>query len=163
MSAASASRQRREVAARPDRPAARHLRDEPPVQAREQQLDRLDPRAGEALGERVRPQQHRRADDLVRVGVADSAGMAAQETELELAGQVFRDRLRDEPAEARVDPVGVLARAVRRAVDQVAGRPHALAGRVSEPGLIAFDRDRPHVLDRQAFARQLAPAHGVRV
>ena len=58
------------------------------------------------------------------IRLAHPARVAAQETELELLGQLLRDRLRDEPAEAGVDAVGVLARAVRRAVDDRARRVH---------------------------------------
>ena len=60
-------RERREVAARADRPARRDARHNAAVQALEQQLDGLDAGARGALRERVRAQQHGRADDLVRV------------------------------------------------------------------------------------------------
>ena len=44
--------------------------------------------------------------------------MAAQQAQLQLLGQLLRDRLRDEAAEAGVDAVRVLARAVRGALDE---------------------------------------------
>ena len=86
-------RERREVAARADRAAARDARQHAAVEALEQQLDGLDARARVALRERVRAQEHRRANDLVRVGLADAAGVAAQEPQLELLGQLLGNRL----------------------------------------------------------------------
>ncbi len=59
-------RERREVAGGADRPARRDVRQHAAVQAVEQQLDRLDARAGVALRERVRAQEHRGAHDLDR-------------------------------------------------------------------------------------------------
>ena len=121
-------RERREVAARADRAAARHVRQDAAVEALEQQLDGLDARARVALGERVRAQQHRRAHDLVRVRLADAARVAAQQAQLELLGQLLRDRPRDEAAEAGVDAVGVLARCrARRARRARARRASARA------------------------------------
>ena len=61
-------RKRREVPGRADRATRRHERQNAAVQAVEQQLDRLDARAGVAFRKRVRAQQHRRAHDLIRVG-----------------------------------------------------------------------------------------------
>jgi hypothetical protein len=46
------------------------------VEALEQELHGLDARAGVALGQRVRAQEHGRAHDLVGVRLADSAGVA---------------------------------------------------------------------------------------
>ena len=43
------------------------------------------------------------------IRLAHAARVAAQQAELELLGRLVRDRLRDEPAEAGVDAVGVLA------------------------------------------------------
>ena len=79
-------RERREVAARrrPSRALGTTGRT-PRSRQREQQLDGLDPRARVALRERVRAQEHRGADDLVRIRVADAARVAAQQPELELA------------------------------------------------------------------------------
>ena len=147
-------RERREVAAGADRAAARHARQHAAVEALEQQLDRLDARARVALRERVRAQEHRRAHDLVRVRLADAAGVAAQEPELELLGQLLRDRARDEAAEARVDAVGVLLAAVRGLLDELAGGAHALPRRVGERDRAGVDGDLPDVLERQIVARQ---------
>ena len=83
--------ERREVAARADRAAARHVRQDAAVQALEQQLDRLDPRARVALRERVRAQQHRGAHDLVGVRLADAARVAAQQAQLQLLRQLLRE------------------------------------------------------------------------
>ena len=103
--------ERGEVAARPDRPARGHDREDTAVQALDEQLHRRDARSREALRERVRAQEHRRAHDLVRVRLADAARVAAQEAELELLGELLGDVRRDEAAEAGVDAVGVLAAA----------------------------------------------------
>ena len=124
--------ERREVAAGADGAAARHVRQHAAVEALDEQLDGDRARARVALRQRVRAQQHRRADDLVRVRLADPAGVAAQEAELELLGQLLGDRARDEAAEAGVDAVGVLLAAVRGLLDELAGRAHALARRVGE-------------------------------
>ena len=56
--------ERCEVAARADGASTRHDREHAAVRALDQQLHELDPGAGVALRERVRPQQHRRAHDL---------------------------------------------------------------------------------------------------
>ena len=119
-------RERREVAARADRSARGHVRQHAAVQALEQQLDRRDVRAREPLRERVRAQQHRRAHDVVRIRLADAAGMAAQEPELELLAELLRDVGRDEAAEARVHAVRVLA---LDPVDERSRRAHALLAR----------------------------------
>ncbi len=124
-------RERREVAARADRAARGDVREHAAVQALEQQLDRHDARPGEPLRKRVRAQEHRRAHDVVRIRLADSARMAAQETELQLLAQLLRDVRRDEPAEARVHAVGVLA---LDAVDELAGRAHPRSRSVAELG-----------------------------
>ena len=108
-------RERCEIAAGADRAARGHAREHAAVEAFDQELDRLDSRARVALGERVRAEQHRRAHDLVRVRLADAAGVAAEQAKLQLLDLVVRDRLRDEAAEPRVDAVGVLARPARRA------------------------------------------------
>ena len=54
------------------------------------------------------------------IRLADAAGVAAQQAQLQLLGLLLRDRLRDEAAEAGVDPVGVLA------PEPVDERPRAL-------------------------------------
>ena len=112
-------RERREVAAGADRTAARHVRQHAAVQAVDEQLHGLDPRARAALRERVRAQQHRRAHDLVRIRLADTARVASQQSQLKLLRELLRDRLGHEAAEAGVDAVGVLARPVRRALDDL--------------------------------------------
>jgi hypothetical protein len=155
-------RERSEVAARADGAAARDVRQDTLVQAAEQELDRLYARARVALGERVRAEQHRRAHDFVRVGLADAARVAAQQAELELARQLGRDRLGDEAAEAGVDAVRVLALAVRRARDERAGSPHPRARRLGQLRARPLDRDRPHVLDGQVLAGQLTRGEHLR-
>ena len=144
-------RERREVAARPDRAARGHPRQHAAVQALEQQLDGHDARAGEPLRERVRAQQHRGADDVVGVRLADAARMAAQEAQLQLLGELLRNVSRDEAAEAGVDAVRVLP---ANALDELASRPHALTCRVGQLGRSSADRDLPHLGESQILARQ---------
>ena len=157
-------RQRREVAARADRAPARDVRQNAAVEELDEQLDGLHARAGETLGEGVRAQQHRRADDLVRIGLADPAGMASKEAHLQLLGQLLRDRARDEPAEAGVDAVRVLLLAVNRALDEVAGGLHALPGGVREPDGRVIDCHRPHVGESEVVAGEsLALDHAASV
>ncbi len=78
--------ERREIPRGADRTAARHDGQHSLVQAVEQELDGLDPRAREALRERVRAKDHRGAHDLVRIRLPHAARVAAQEAELELLG-----------------------------------------------------------------------------
>src|SRR3954470_16209521 len=94
--------ERRKVAAGADRPPARNVREDAVVEALDQELYGDDARAGVALGEGVGAQQHRRANDLVRVWLPDATRVAAQEPQLELLGELFRNRARDEPSEAGV-------------------------------------------------------------
>ena len=119
-------RERREIAGGADRAARRHDRQNAALEQREQQLDRLDPRAGVALRERVRAQEQRRADDLVGIRLPDAARVRAQEPQLQLLGLLLGDRDRDEAAEAGVHAVRVLARAVRGALDELARGAHLL-------------------------------------
>ena len=135
--------ERREVAAGADRAPARNVREHAAVEALDQKLHGHDARAGVALGERVGAQQHRRAHDLVRVRLADAARVAAQEPQLELLGQLLRNRARDEPPEAGVDAVGVLLVAVRGALDELAGRAHALPRASSARAPSRVDGDAP--------------------
>ena len=144
-------RERREVAARADRSARGDVRQDAAVETFEQQLDRRDVRAGEPLCERVRAQEHRRADDVVRIRLADAARMAAQEAELELLAELLRDVSRDEPAEAGVHAVRVLA---LDPVDEGSRGPHALLRRAGEGRRQPIDRDRPHVGNGEVLSRQ---------
>ena len=96
--------ERREISRGADRAAARHSRQHSLVQTVEEELDGLDARTREALRERVRAKHHRRAHDLVRVRLPHPARVAAQEAELELLGELRRNRLRDEAAEAVLMP-----------------------------------------------------------
>ena len=77
--------------------------------------------------------------------------MAAQQAELQLAGQLLGDRLRHEAAEARVDTVGVLA--VQRLEQRTRGAD-TLAGAVRESRRTAADRDLPDVVDGEVVSGQ---------
>jgi hypothetical protein len=139
-------RERGEVARRPDRSAAGHYRRDAAVQALEQELDGLRAGAGVALGEGVRAQEHRGADDLRRIRAPHAAGVAPEKAQLKLLRELGWDRLRDEPTEARVDPVGVLAAFRGRALDELARRLQPLPPTLGERRPSALDRDGPDVL-----------------
>ena len=144
-------RQWGEVAARAHRAACGHDGKNASVQALDEQLDRLHPRARVALGDGVRPQQQRRSDDVVRIRLAHPAGVAAEQPELELVGELFGDPRRHETPEAGVHAVGVL---VAHRLDQVARSAHALLGPVADLGSCAMDGDVPHVSEREILSRQ---------
>ena len=146
--------ERREVATRTDRAAARHVRQHAAHEALEQELDRLDPRARISLRQSVPAQEHRGANDLVRIRISDTAGMAAQQPQLQLLRLLLGNRLRDEPAEAGVDPVGVLVRPVRGTFDELAGGAHLRAGLVRQHGLGGAEGDRPDVVDPEILSGQ---------
>ena len=146
--------ERREIARGSHRAASRHNRQHALLEECEQQLHRLDARSRVALGEGVRAQKHRRADDLVGIRVADSARMRPQQAQLELRGLLLGNRDSDEAAEAGVDAVGVLAASVRGSLDELAGGNHALPRLVGQLGPRTIDRDGPHVVDGQVFARE---------
>ena len=143
-------RERCEIPTCPDRATRGHPRQHAAVEAFDQELDRLDSRARVALGERVRAEKHRRADDLVRVRLAHSARMAAEQAKLQLLDLVVRDRLRDEAAKPRVDAVGVLA----HPLDERACRLHPGPRLVRERHRHTVDGDLPDVLDPKVVPRQ---------
>ena len=147
-------RERGEVARRADGAPARHERGHARVQAAEEQLHGLDPRARVPLGERVRAQEHRPPHHLVGVRLADAARVASQEPELELRGELGRDRLRDEPAEAGVDPVRVLAPGLGSALDELARRLQLLPASIRELRGPAPDGDVPDVRRGEVVPRQ---------
>ena len=147
-------RQRREIAARADRPATRHARDDAARETLEQQLDGFDPGAGRTLRERVRAQDHGGADDLRRIGIADTARVAPQEPQLQLLRELFRDRPGHEAPEAGVDAVGVLARPVRRALDELARGTHLRPRLVGERGGGGAEGDRPYVVEPEVVSGQ---------
>ena len=128
-------RERCQVAARAHGATARHDREHAAVEALDQQLHDLHAGSGIALRERVCPEQHRRAHDLRRIRLPDAAGVAAQEAELELLRLLCGDGLRDEPPEARVDAVRVLALAERHASHDLARGAHAVSGLVRDAPL----------------------------
>ena len=98
-------RERREVAARADRAAARHERVHAAVEQLDEALERGAANAGEALGEHVRAQRHRRAHRAHRQRLADAGRMAAQQIELQRAERAARNRRLRQRAEAGVDAV----------------------------------------------------------
>ena len=154
-------RERGQVAARAHRAPRGHVGDDPRVEDGEEQLDGLDPGARVALRDRVRPQHHRGAHDLVGIRLPHPAGVAAQQAQLQLLGLLLRDRLRDEAAEARVDPVGVLA---PEPVDERPRACHPLDRALRERDRPTADRDVPDVLDREVVTcEREQTGHGSRV
>ena len=150
--------QRGEVSRCSHRPARRDLRQDAAVQAVEEQLDRLDACAGVPFRECVRAQEHRRTYDGVGVRIADATGVRPKQPELQLLGQLLRNRARDEPAEPCVHAVRVLAAAVRHPLDNFAGGAHAPDRILGQSvHLCAVDRDRPHIGQLEAFAVQREP------
>ena len=94
------------------------------------------------------------AHDLGRERLADAAGVAAQQVELQPRDLVMRDRDVDEPAEAGVHAVGRRAR-LDRLLDQRARRRDPLDRPVTEPHRGAAKRHALDVLDGQAVPGQL--------
>ena len=144
--------ERREVAARSDGSSGRDPGHDARVEHRYEQVDRLDTRTRVALCERVRPKQHRGADNLVRVRLADAAGVTAQQPQLELLRLLGRNGLGDEAPESRVDAVGVVADLGLEKRPRCGDAAPALLTEERRP---PFDRDLPHIGDRQVLARQL--------
>ena len=84
-------RQRREIAARPDRALLRNDRADAAIQHFHEQLDDFEPNPAKAEREHVRPQQHHRAHLWLGERTADAAGMAADEIDLQLLQLVGRN------------------------------------------------------------------------
>ena len=145
-------RKRSKIAARAHRATRRHARQHAAVQALDEELDELDPGARIALREGVRPQEHRRPDDLVRIRVADPARMATEEPELQLLDLVVRDRPRHEAPEAGVDAVRVLV--AGDALDELASRLHLPPRLVRQRDGNPVDGDVPDMLDREVVPGQ---------
>jgi hypothetical protein len=98
-------RERREIAARPDGPAARHDGMHPRVERGDQQLERRPPDPRVPFRQDVGAQRHHRAHRARRQGRVDARRVAAQQVPLERAQRVpgnlhFRQR-----SESRVDAV----------------------------------------------------------
>ncbi len=142
-------RERREVAARAHRAPGRDVRDDAGVEHVDEQLHRLQPRARVPLREGVRAKEQRAADDLVRIRLPHPARVAAQETQLQLGRLLGRDRLRDEPAEAGVDAVGVLARVL---LEECARGDDPLPATLGEGDPAPADRDVPDVVQHEIVA-----------
>src|SRR6478672_7558877 len=120
-------REWRKIAGGPDRSTTRHDREHARCEAGEEQLDGLHAGSRVALGERVRAQEHRRADYLVGIGLADPARMRAEQPELELGGLLGGNCNRHEAAETGVDAVRVLAAAVSGVLHEIARGVHLVS------------------------------------
>ena len=144
--------ERSKVPARPDRAAGRHARNDAGSESSDEELDGLGAGPREPLGESVRTKEHRRANHVVRVRVADTARMASQQPQLKLSRLLGRDRFRDEAAKARVDAVGVIP---HLRFEKGAGGGDALPTSLAERRRPPFDGDLPDLGDREVVARQL--------
>ncbi len=147
---------RGQVAAGSQRALGRDLRRHPAVQHPGQRLGHQRPHAGEALRQRVRPDQHHRSHDLGGQRIAD-AGRAVQH---QVVGEATRLAGPDAPAGQRPEP-GV--HAVDRplvALDHT-GQPITAAGHRSDDlvgeraQLLARASHAHDLLDRQAVAIDL--------
>ena len=144
-------RERREIAARADASLLRNRRIQPGVQHAEQQLGELEARAGIALRDHVRAQQHHRAHLALGQQIADAGGMAANEIDLQLGESLRRNR-----------DLGQLAEAGRHAVrdralgdeviDDRCGSRCALARVRREGDRSAVARDRRNLLERERIS-----------
>ena len=151
-------RQRREIAARPQRPARRHHRQHAGREHVDEELHELAAHAGRALRQRVRAEQHRRPHDLVREGVADAARVAAHEVQLELGRLPRVDVHVDEPAEAGVHSVG-RPLVADDALDQRAGLVDLAQRLGRERDREAAQRDSLDVVDGQVVPGELDRRH----
>ncbi len=141
-----------EIAARSDRATRRNVRHESGDERGNEQLDGLDAGARVSLRERVRPEEHRPADDVVRIGLADAARVAPEKPQLKLGGLLGWDRLGDEAPEAGVDAVRVVA---DLGLEERACPRDSLAPARPERDRPTLDGDVPDVGDRQIVASQL--------
>ena len=144
-------RQRREVAARPDRSARRHDRVYPAIDQRQQQLQGLDANSGKPFREHIGAQRHRRADDRHRQRIADAGGVTAQEIHLQLGERVVRDPHVGEVAEPGVDAVRRRV-VVGGLVNDHACRADAIARHVAEGELLVAVRNRDEIVERERLA-----------
>ena len=148
-------REGRQVTRGTDGAPGRDVRENVSIQTLEQELNRLDPCARVTLRERVCTKHHRCTDDFVRVRLPHAAGMASKQAKLELLGELGWDRTGHEAAEARVDPVRVLAGGLtRRSLDNPPGGVHLLARVVGELGPRAADGHAPDVVDGEVLPVQ---------
>ena len=144
-------RERRKVAARADRSAARHARVDAAIEHVDQPLERAAADAGEALGEDVGAQRHRRTHGADRQRLADAGRVAAQQIELERAKRIARDRRLGQRAEAGVDAVDRLHR--RRPCDR---RPRATRRRAAAADGASADRLRSRRRSREQLVERRA-------
>ena len=98
----------------PTDPRLGHARMHAAVERRDQRVERLDANAGEAFGQHIGAQRHRRAHGADRQRLVDAGGVAAQQVDLQLRQIVAVDARFGERAEAGVDAVD-RARRLRRA------------------------------------------------
>jgi len=155
-------RQRREVAAAPDRPLLRHERVDVPVQEVEEALDDQGAHPRVADGQRAGAQQDGRAHGVLGEGRADAHRVRPDEVALERLRVRAVDRDVPLRAEARREPVdGRLA--LHERLDDGAAARDAAARLVGEVHAGAVARDGDHLGDRQPVAAQHDLADGLGV
>ena len=145
--------ERREVAAAADRAVSRHDRRDPRVEQADHRFGHRGPDAGKSHRKRSRPQQHRRAHDLVLDRRSHARGVGADERQLKLRLAKRGDARARQGSETSRHAVNRLPRR-GRALD---ARPAAL-----HPGprlrrqrdLLAVTGHRDHLLLAKAGAAQ---------
>jgi hypothetical protein len=80
--------------------------------------------------------------------------VTTEQAELELAGLLLRNRLRDETSKAGVDAVGVFATAVRCALDELTRGAHLRPRLVCKRDLGVAKSDRPDITDPEIVPGQ---------
>jgi hypothetical protein len=147
-------RERREVAAGPDRAAQRHMRDHAAVQHLRQARHGVRRDAAEAGGEDVQPDRHHGPHRVGPHGRAHAGGVAHQQAALLRGVQRTRDGPAVEGAEAGGQAVDRPALSHQRA--QVApALLHPPGGRLGEPHRLATPGDARDAFEREAPAVDL--------
>ncbi len=154
--------ERREIAGCADGAARGNDRQYVALEQRQQRLDDLGSRAGEASGKGVRFQQEDEPHDTVRQRLADPARMAAHEIELQLAHLVGRDALVRECAEPGRNAVAhsIAAHCVAHGLDAPKHRRTRVRG---ERDCERLRYERTHIVERERLTVELqGGAHALR-
>ncbi len=128
--------ERRQIAARSHRAAARHQRQDVGAEQLEQRVDDLGPHARVAARQRVGAQQQHAAHGRIAERLADAGAVAQDQPALELLELIGGNAHAREIAEARVDTVHRCL-AGERALDAPPASRDALAGSRREPAAAA--------------------------
>ena len=144
-------RQRREIAACPNRSSRRHHRMHTTIEQRDEQLqcERVD--AGKALREHVGAERHHRPHDGNRQRPAHAGRVAAQQVDLQRRQRVGLDLHLGKGAEAGIDAIDRRI-AASDLVDNVARRLHTVQGRRGDRDLGAVDSNCEELVEREGVA-----------